>query len=136
MKVRCRRNSGIEPIDGTGLFFSRRTVFPVTPDTEYVVLAIGVFNSGLLYLIADDDVMPAWLPSEIFTLTEFSASPDWEVWAADRNVGPSEWLVLIGYPEVVHPGTHMDGLAELDPDALAIFRKQLVRSATQERARR
>jgi hypothetical protein len=127
VEIRCVTNTGVEPIAGRGLWFSARTVFPVRRQATYVVLGLGVFNAGLVYLIPDDQEYPSWFPAQLFETQDATLPPGWAIWVPDAKEHSSEWQMRAAYPAAASDDTHRDGLAEGLFDDLSLFRAELKR---------
>jgi hypothetical protein len=133
MKVRCKANRG--KFLGTEVnryFHSDDTQFGVIINTDYVVLGIGIWETVLLALIADDSGLPSWLPVALFDFEEVVWPQEWQFalldpLAASGGNATNKWVARWGYSELVREPGHSDALIERNKEALSIFDRELRR---------
>lgn len=131
MIARCVRKTGAalgEPSRGS--FYTLETVFHLEVGKHYVILGLGIFETILLALVCDETQKPNWLPIGLFDLTDKELPAGWEFGvldgiAASGGDASNRWVARWGYPELVRDDRHSDALIERDPDALAIFAREL-----------
>lgn len=118
----------------------RGLIGPVQPHPEYihewtvgrlyVVYGTGVFADNVQLLIQNDGGRPRWSDPHFFELVEGRVPAHWEFryfvmdsqdpW--QRRVFQAIW----GYQELVRNAVeHNNGLADLEPEALEIFQRQV-----------
>jgi hypothetical protein len=95
MLARCVFSQGSElgaPVRGG--MWSEASVFSgvVTPEREYHVQGMGLFNSVLLLLIQGDEGRPDWLPAALFSVELENVPADWQFALVDAGAagGASE----------------------------------------------
>jgi hypothetical protein len=104
----------------------------VTPDIDYQVMGMSLFNAGLSILIRDDTKKPNWYPIGLFYVVDCVLPSDWEF--AITNVkeasgsSPAAGLAAEwGYRELIRNPSHNDDLVERKPEALEIFSRELAK---------
>ena len=115
-----------------GRFANVDESFALTVDESYVVLGIGIWETVLHVLVQDDNGLPAWCPAALFEMTPQKIPDGWLLGTCDGIKAPgaelwTRWVMKTGYPELVESERHSDLLLERDPDALAIFERELRR---------
>lgn len=124
MKVKCHSAKGRAlPSDHRGLYFTESTVFHVTPGQSYPVHEMALFNSGLIFLVIDDDGQPNWYPAELFEVEDPRLPADWlfALRAGEERGTQAVW----GHPRLVTDPDLDDALADHDPDATAVFWREV-----------
>lgn len=117
-----------------GRFVNFNADYAVTVKREYVVAGVGIWETILQVLILDDYGLPAWCPAGLF---DIAAQPIPDGWLCGLGDGISasgvdlwtRWVIKWGYAELVMDERHSDLLMERDPEALAIFERELGRLA-------
>jgi hypothetical protein len=119
-----------------GRFADLDQEYALTPGRGYVVAAIGVWETILQVLVQDDDRLPSWCPAGLFEIPPQPVPDGWLLGLCDGiSTSGTElwtrWVIKCGYPELVENERHSDLLLERDPDALAIFERELRRLTEQ-----
>jgi len=136
MLGRCLHETGAslgEPVRGA--FYSARTRFHVKAGHDYEVMGIALYETSLLVLVCDENRLPSWLPSGVFSINESTIPEDWWFALIDGKMasgGRAEYRLaaIWGYEQLVRDPAHADGLIHRDKSALAVFARELqLRSA-------
>jgi hypothetical protein len=124
MIATCRTAKGRElPANYRGLYFTEATVFHVTPGQSYRVHEMALFNSGLTFLVVDDDGQPNWYPAELFDVEDGRLPANWLF--ALRDGGERGTQAVWGHPRLVDDPDLDDSLADQDPDARVVFWREV-----------
>ena len=100
---------------------------------EYPVVGLALSKLVLLALVAAEWEKPFWLPVGLFDFTDITLPASWKFSVQDRvaaSGGPADYaqaIAIWGYPKLVEDPTHSDMIVERDPEAMAIFHRELVR---------
>jgi len=99
--------------------YEKESEFDLTVAKEYVVLAIAMWETMVLFLLADDYNLPNWHPVELFLVTDNHLGDDWFFSASIANKHGVQ--AIWGYEHLVRDTDHYEALLERNPDALKIF---------------
>jgi hypothetical protein len=100
---------------------------------EYPVLGLTLSELVLLALVVVEWETPFWLPVGLFDFTNATLPDCWKfsvVKRAAASGGPADHekrIAIWGYPKLVEDPVHADMVVERDPEAMAIFRRELAR---------
>jgi hypothetical protein len=102
-------------------------------EKEYPVLGLSLSELVLLAFVVVAWEKPFWLPVGLFDFTNATLPGCWKFSVENRvaaSGGPADYakrIAIWGYPKLVEDSTHSDMIVERDPDAMAIFRRELAR---------
>lgn len=105
--------------------------YPLTAGRSYPVLGMLLWENVLCVLVPDDWAGPCYAPVALFDLGTWELPTDWAfgLYSGIRASGVDLWTDPLGaawgYAEYVQDPEHGAGLAERDPEALAIFRQRV-----------
>jgi len=125
MQVRCKINTGNAlPPKYFDVFRgeSKQTVYHISIGKEYVVFAIALWQSAIVFLLSDDTDLPNWYSTEFFSVTDAHLPDGWSFSStAAREHGVE---AICGYEHIIADPQHYEALLERDPKALSIFHEQ------------
>lgn len=105
--------------------------YPLSVGQQYVAVGILLDENQLSFLVRDEWGGPCFAPAGLFELGIFKIPVDWEfgllsgIGAVGRELWSDPAQAVWGYTELVRDAEHGADLAELDPQALAIFNAQI-----------
>jgi len=120
-----------------GLLYTDETVFHLTVGSDYLVMGMALFQTGLIVLVRDDTGRPNWYPIGLFYLVDQTIPADWEFAITDAKsasgVGPAEGVAAQwGYRELIQTPSHHEELIERVPSALKIFEAEFARQIVRD----
>lgn len=83
--------------------------YRISQGKKYTVYAVVAFNEQIRYLIFDDDNIPGFFPSVLFSISNSDIFLDWEVCEYDIE---SKILFVMGYPALCKDYSSLVGLIE------------------------
>lgn len=110
---------------------TEREFFPLTVGKPYAVVGMSIVETVFRFLVQDDFGRALFAPAGMFDLVVAPLPDDWcfELGSGVRASGRDLWVdpvvAVWGYPELVNDPDHFDALAEGDPDAMAIFTRNV-----------
>ena len=131
MRVTCIANSGEAlPENYFAVGYTKESVFHVKVTSDYPVFGVGVYRGVVLFLLLDNVGLPSWYPADLFTIRDARVPDHWLSAVYPRNeIGLA---FLIGYEALIADDAHYDALLEREPDALAIFHRQVSEELEQQ----
>lgn len=92
--------------------------YQLTVGREYTVFSVLFFEQLVRYLVADDDNMPCFIPSDVFRIQDNSVPFDWA--AANYKLKNGN-LFLLGYSPLSDNYAELTSLLRQTPDAVEHF---------------
>ena len=92
--------------------------YTLTQGREYQVYGILISNDDIRYLVADDNNIPCFFPSGLFSVVENYICFDWQL--TKYNIDNQQYI-LIGYSRLTSGYEDFRDLIGLDPAAIRKF---------------
>jgi hypothetical protein len=123
MQVTCVANSG-KSLPEFYRCHTPHSQFDIAVSHHYSVYGMCLFKGVLHYLIDSQlNGRPNWYPAVLFNVVDGTVPKSWRFSFSPENEENAVSAVW-GYEELVTSGSHFDGLAERDMEALRIFVKR------------
>jgi len=103
--------------------YTKRSRLALEKEQIYHVCGISLWKGLLSYLILDDDELPVWYPTELFSVIDSSIPSTW-CFAEFSNFPSYDLEAIWGYLELTNSGEHYDELAVHDLAAIDLFIKR------------
>jgi hypothetical protein len=126
MKVTCKATKArMSPPHRPKAVYEKESEFDLTLGNEYVVLAMAIWETMILLLLADDCNMPNWHPVELFSVADDHLPDDWffSTSIANEHGVQAVW----GYEHLVRNFSYYEALLERNDDALRLFHQEQAR---------
>ena len=108
------------------------TAYPLTAGKQYAVVGMSIIETVFYFLVRDDRGHARFAPAGMFDLVESPLPACWQfaLGSGVRASGRAQWtdpvVATWGYPELVEDPNHFRALVDEEPDAVAIFARQVV----------
>lgn len=91
--------------------------YALTKSNSYTVYGVLIFKNHIRYLVQNDDNVPAFFSSKLFTILDNTISFDWEmkIYSIEKDN-----LIIIGYPDIVNYSAVRDMILKT-PEAIRNF---------------
>ncbi|GAA1010047.1 hypothetical protein Aple_039780 [Acrocarpospora pleiomorpha] len=123
--AKCARGSDLSANTLTRLGVTPRINFHLTIGREYIVYAMLLSNTGLNFLVMEDNGLPRWKAIELFDVIDGKIPPHWEFLSLEDQGQYQQVFALWAYPAMIQNRDHFDALAEGEGWALAEFKNEV-----------
>lgn len=125
MKIRCRTIEAAElPQRYLDQGFSYTKQLNLAEGAAYTVYGMCIWRGCLMFLIdPSDEGVPSWYPAPAFDVINDHIPKTWS-FSYSREEEDCGMAAIFGYKELVNSQEHYNGLAELLPKDLELFKKR------------